>query len=66
MMDEILARQTEMDIHVIDDDTEALANNIYLIPPRTYLSIFNGRLLLEKQEKEKYHIPLQLTNFFDH
>jgi len=64
VMDELLARYTEMDIHIAEDETEALANNIYLIPPRTYLSIFNGRLLLEEPPTEKHHVPLPIDHFF--
>lgn len=64
LMNELLARYTEMDIHIAKDSMKALPNNIYLIPPRTNLSIFHGKLFLEKQKQEKHHISLPIDYFF--
>src|SRR6056297_252822 len=64
LMNELLARYTDMDIHIAKDSMEALANNIYLIPPRTNLSIFHGKLFLEKQKQEKNHVALPIDHFF--
>jgi len=64
LMNELLARHTKMEIHIAEERMEALPNNIYLIPPRTNLSIFHGKLFLEKQKQQKHHIALPIDYFF--
>lgn len=49
LMDELLARCTNMKILKAVDGMLVEANKIYLIPPRKNLSIFHGKLLLEDQ-----------------
>lgn len=49
LMDEILARETKIPIHIITDGMDLAPNNIYLIPPRKNISLFNNKLLLQEQ-----------------
>jgi len=63
MMKELLARYTDMDIHVAEDGMITKKNNVYLIPPRKNLSIYNGELFLESQKKNN-GINLPINIFF--
>lgn len=63
MMKELLARYTKMDIHVAEDGMMTEKDNIYLIPPRSNLSIYNGKLFLEDQKKDS-GINLPINIFF--
>ncbi len=47
MMDELLARHTNMPIHVAEDGMETEPNHVYLIPPSMNLSIYHSKLYLE-------------------
>jgi len=59
LMDTLLARHTEMKICVAEDGTVVKANSIYLIPPKNFLTIFNGKLLLNPFNKERgIHLPI--------
>lgn len=49
LMDELLARCTNMPILKANDGMLVEPNTIYLIPPRKNLTIFHGKLLLEDQ-----------------
>ena len=61
LMDELLARHTKMPITVAEDGDITEENHVYLIPPRMNLSIFNGKLLLEKQADEhRLHLPIDI------
>lgn len=46
MMAELLARNTRMPVRQAEDGMTALANHVYLIPPKKCLTIFNGKLLI--------------------
>ncbi len=50
LMKEILSKQTMMPIHNIEHGMKVEKGNIYLIPPRKALEIFNGELLLTDLE----------------
>ncbi len=63
LMNELLARHTNMLITVAEDGIVTEENHIYLIPPRMNLSIFNGKLLLEKQADD-HHLHLPIDIFF--
>ncbi|RCW69837.1 CheR family methyltransferase [Saliterribacillus persicus] len=63
MMDELLERHTQMPIDVIKDGMITEPNHIYLIPPRTNLSIYHGKLFLEEQAMRE-QIPLPIDSFF--
>ncbi len=47
MMNELLARHTNMTIHVAEDGMETEPNHVYLIPPSMNLSIYHSKLYLE-------------------
>ena len=46
LMDQLLARVTELPVIVIEDDTQIRPNNIYLLPPRKEVITISGRLML--------------------
>jgi len=50
LMVELLSRKTEIPVQRAEDGMVARANNIYLIPPKTTLTIFHGKLLIEEQK----------------
>lgn len=60
LMDELLARYTEMAIHKVADGIEVEANAIYLIPARNDMVMMNGRLYLNSVENSKFspHHPI--------
>ncbi|WP_299197799.1 chemotaxis protein CheB [uncultured Amphritea sp.] len=63
MMDELLSKVTAIPVHVVKDGVEALANNIYLIPPRQNMTIFHGKLLLETQDRADTMVNLPIDLF---
>ena len=61
LMNELLARYTDMDIKVAEDGMRTEPNTIYLIPPRNNLSIFHGKLILEEQSnRSQLHLPIDV------
>lgn len=61
LMDELLARHTSMPINVIKDGTLIEPNNVYLIPPRKNLKIFQGKLFLSNQDANKgLNLPIDI------
>ena len=50
LMDELLARRTQIAIHHVDDGMEVRPNAIYLIPPKKEMIISGGRLLLTDKD----------------
>ena len=61
LMNELLARHTKMPIQIIESGITAEPNNIYLIPPRTNLSIYHGKLYLEEQNAhQKLNLPIDV------
>lgn len=63
MMDELLARYTNMKILVAEDGMKTEPNHIYLIPPSKNLSIYHEKLFLEHQIKHT-HLNLPIDVFF--
>lgn len=60
-MNELLARQTKIPIHIIEDAMSVQPDNIYLIPPRKNLSIFHNKLYLEDQSiKKGLNLPVDI------
>ena len=49
LMDELLARHTEMKIHKVTDGIDVQPNSVYLIPPGENMMLSQGTLLLSKQ-----------------
>lgn len=64
LMTELLSKRTAMPVHRIEDGMEVKANNVYLIPPRKNLTIFQGHLLLSDQEVNR-GINLPIDIFFN-
>ncbi len=61
MMNELLARHTEMPIHVAEDGMETEPNHVYLIPPSTNLSIYHSKLYLQAQLKHNHlNMPIDI------
>jgi two-component system CheB/CheR fusion protein len=63
LMDEILARYTDLRILRVEDGMEVEANSIYLIPPKQNMIISNGRLLLSEQtaaDRATANMPIDL------
>ena len=48
LMDDLLARHTEMAIHRVTSGIELEADSIYLIPPKTRMTVAEGRLHLKE------------------
>lgn len=62
LMDELLARYTDMKIQVIKDGDQTFPNQVYLIPPKKILTIFHGKLYLENK-KSINHLNLPIDIF---
>ncbi len=61
LMNELLARYTELPIHRAEDGMQVEANSIYLIPPKKEMIISRGRLLLtDKDPKQSLTMPIDL------
>jgi two-component system, chemotaxis family, CheB/CheR fusion protein len=52
LMDELLARHTEMPIRLVEDGMRVEANHVYLIPPKKEMIISGGRLLLSDRGRQ--------------
>ncbi|MCG8525954.1 MAG: PAS domain-containing protein [Opitutales bacterium] len=64
LMDELLARHTEMPIHKVIDGIQVQANNIYLIPPKKNMVIKGNCLRLsDKDEGKALNLPIDI--FFE-
>ncbi|MEZ6073660.1 MAG: chemotaxis protein CheB [Pirellulales bacterium] len=50
LMDELLARHTELAIHRVEDGMQIEPNAIYLIPPKKEMIVSGGRLLLTDKD----------------
>src|SRR5579863_5437910 len=48
MMDELLARHTELPIHLVENGMPVEAEHVYLIPPKNEMIISGGHLLLSE------------------
>jgi two-component system CheB/CheR fusion protein len=61
MMDTLLARHTQMQIMQAEDGIVVSPNMIYLIPPKHFLTLFNGTLLLNPFDKTRgLHLPIDV------
>jgi chemotaxis methyl-accepting protein methylase/signal transduction histidine kinase/chemotaxis response regulator CheB len=63
LMDELLARKTEIPIHRASDGMEVEPDAIYLIPPKKDMIIANGRLLLTDKDPTQL-VTLPIDHFF--
>lgn len=61
LMDELLARHTEMAIHKVTDGIRVEPNSIYLIPPEKNMALSDGKLLLTQQAAERgLNLPIDI------
>ena len=63
LMDELLARHTELPIHPVEDGMPVEPDSIYLIPPRKEMIVSDGRLLLSDRERQQ-ELTLPIDLFF--
>jgi two-component system CheB/CheR fusion protein len=63
LMDELLARHTELPIRLVEDAMPVLANHVYLIPPKKEMIISNGKLLLSERDPQQ-ELTLPIDVFF--
>src|SRR5262245_57101081 len=63
LMDELLARHTELPIHLVEDGMRVERNHVYLIPPKKEMIISDGRLLLSERDRQQ-ELTLPIDVFF--
>ena len=64
LMDELLARHTEMKIYRVDEETKIQPNCIYLIPPKKNLTI-RGSTLIPSDQDPSIQLRLPIDTFFN-
>src|SRR5829696_10478897 len=61
LMDELLARHTDLPIHLVEDGMPVEADHVYLIPPKKEMIISGGQLLLsERDRRQDLTLPIDL------
>jgi two-component system CheB/CheR fusion protein len=61
LMVELLSKHTKMTVQRAENNLEVRANNVYLIPPRTTMTLRDGRIQLAKQDPERaLHLPIDI------
>ena len=63
LMDEILAKRTDMPVRVATDGMIVEPNNVYLIPPKKSITIVERELHLAKREGGTLYLPIDI--FFE-
>ncbi len=63
LMDELLARHTELPIRLVEDGMLVEADHVYLIPPKKEMIISGGRLLLSERDRQQ-ELTLPIDVFF--
>ena len=58
LMDELIARHSEMPVVVAEDNMPVCANHIYLMPPRKQMIIRDRHLVLTDKEPEAFTLPI--------
>jgi two-component system CheB/CheR fusion protein len=64
LMDDLLARHTSMPIHRVTNGVELKPDSIYLIPPKTHMTIRGGALYLTERVNSP-HTELPIDIFFN-
>jgi two-component system, chemotaxis family, CheB/CheR fusion protein len=64
LMNELLARRTEIPIHPVQDGMLVEPGHIYLIPAKKEMIISGGRLLLSDKEVAHQELSLPIDTFF--
>ncbi len=61
LMDELLARRTQLPIRLVEDGMLVEPDHVYLIPPKKEMIIAGGRLLLsERENKQELSLPIDV------
>jgi two-component system, chemotaxis family, CheB/CheR fusion protein len=61
LMDELLARHTDLRICKVENGMPVEPDTIYLIPPRKNMTIFHGKLILEEQvQRNRVILPVDI------
>lgn len=61
MMNELLARKTEIPIIVVKNEMKVYADTIYLLPPQKEMIVLNGRFYLtEREAKNGLSLPINI------
>jgi two-component system CheB/CheR fusion protein len=61
LMDELLARHTELPIELVEDGVEIEPGHVYLIPPKKEMIVSGGRLLLsERDHQQELSLPIDV------
>ena len=63
LMDELLARHTQLPIHLVEDGMPVEPDHVYLIPPKKEMIISGGRLLLSERDRQQ-ELTLPIDVFF--
>src|SRR5215210_7646366 len=63
LMDELLARHTELPIRLVEDGMRVEADHVYLIPPKKEMIIAGGKLLLSERDRQQ-ELALPIDVFF--
>jgi two-component system CheB/CheR fusion protein len=63
LMDEILAKRTDMPVRVATDGIKVKPNHVYLIPPKKSITILGRELYLKKREGGSLYLPIDI--FFE-
>ena len=63
LMDELLARHTDLPIHLVEDGMRVEADHVYLIPPKKEMIIAGGKLLLSERDRQ-HELTLPIDVFF--
>jgi two-component system, chemotaxis family, CheB/CheR fusion protein len=63
LMNELLARHTQLPIHIITDRMPLEKGNIYLNPPKKFVELREGKFLLSEKEDRKLSFPI--STFFN-
>lgn len=63
IMDELLAKCTDMPVMIVEDGTEMEPNHVYLIPPKKEMTMQGRKLILNDQGRTN-HVNLAIDIFF--
>src|SRR5690242_10455186 len=63
LMDELLARHTDLPIRPVENGMTVEPDHVYLIPPKKEMIISGGRLLLSERDRQQ-ELSLPIDTFF--
>ncbi|HIJ94387.1 MAG TPA: GAF domain-containing protein [Desulfuromonadales bacterium] len=65
LMDDLLSRHTSMPIHRVTNGIELTPDNIYLIPPKTHMTVSKEKLYLTEKVINPHTLELPIDIFFN-